>query len=613
MASTKNKNDVQRNNIEKSKVNKKNPLINLLVVLTIIGSLGYLGTKLINFTSLNEVVGCLLLFIFTVFFAFSSLTNLSKKKGNNIIALSILFIYQVIGILNNFSIIPWPSVKVMDNFINKNMTDVVDWASSNDITLEQDYEYSDLVDEYCIISQSVLPGTKLKNIDKLVVAISEGPNPYKEIVIPNMVGWDCERVLEFIKKNHLTNVNVNFVQSDKKSDTVIEQNKSGNLKRNEELVLTFSFGEEREYKTVKLDDLTNKTKFEAEFYLKSRGIKYEIKYDFSDKIKRGKVMAQSIKAGKTIDIDSDDEKTLFITISKGPKIVIPDLTKMSVSEITEWVVKNKLRLEFKDKYDESIKENNVISSSLKKGDVAEEGETITITLSKGALKMKDFESFSQFREWADNYGILYEEQHEFSSNVKAGEVISYSYKKGQAIKNNDSIIVKISDGEKLSVPNVVGLTKNDALSKLRDAGLNANFVYKYSDNVASGKAISQSISSGSSVSEGTTVTVTLSNGPAPKNNNTSSGGNSNSSSNTNSNPTPTCDTSKGAYFFAVAGNNGSQTYSAMKAQNPGFTIKANYVDHCTNGASTSGMVCGMNISDGSWVTYCKTITVTIVK
>ena len=590
--------------IEKSKNKKNNYLINGLSIMTIISCLGYFGGTIFKGEGLKDIVFALLLLLFTVFFVSASITNSSKKKGTNILALVVLFIYQVFGILVMFNIINLPTLKVMENLVDKSLSSAIKWTTDNDITLKQVYEYSDVVSEYHVIYQSVKPGTKLKNVKKLVLSISEGPNPDKEIVIPSMIGWESEDVLKYIEENLLSNVVFEFVQSSSKGNTLIEQSKSGNVRRSDEIKFTFSYGEERGYSEVKMTDLTNMHKTKAIFYLKQHGIKYEIDYDFSDKISRYNVISQSVKPGEMVTITGDNVTTVKIVISKGPKIIVPDFKKMSVDEITEWIIKNKLKVEFKDSYDETVKENSVISASHTKGDAVEEGTVITITLSKGKLAMPGFKNLNEFREWADKYSIKYEEQHEFSEDVAAGDVIRYSYKKGETIKNDDTIIVTISDGKKMSVPSVKGLSKNDAVNKLKSAGLNYSFVYKYNSSVEKGKVISQSISAGSEVSAGTTVTLTISNGKAPSNSGNNGGGN-------NSQPsTPTCETKE---FYILTGNTGAQTLSATKAAYPMFTIVANYVDSCSNGDSVSGTVCNAGSYDGKMLSTCNTISLTIVK
>lgn len=584
---------------------KKNTIINILVILTIVSCLGFFGGTILNGVNLKDIVLALLLLLFTVFFVSVSVTNPSKKKGSNILALIVLIIYQAFGCLVMFNIIKMPTIKVMENLVDKSLSSAVKWTTDNKIDLEQIYEYSDVVSEYHVIYQNVKPGTKLKNVKKLILTISEGPNPSKEIIIPSMIGWESETVLKYIEDNHLTNIKVEFVKSTSKANTLIEQSKSGNVRRNEEIKFVFSYGEERDFSEIKLSNLTNKSKYEAMFYLAKNGIKYEFVYDFSDSIKKDNVISQNIEPGTMISLTGENVVTVKVTISKGPKIIVPDLKAMSVEDVTSWIIKNKLKVEFKDAYDENIAENKIISASHNKGDAVSEGTVITITISNGKLRMPSLKSLSEFREWATKYNINYDEQHEFSDSVAIGDVIRYSYKKGDTIKNNDTIIVTISDGKKISVPSVIGLTKSAAEAKLKSAGLNYNFVYRYNSNVEKGKVSNQSISAGSTVSAGTTVTVTISNGKAPSNN-----GNGGNSGGTTPTPKPSCEN---ILFFIQNGNTGSQVLSATRSAYPKFNITATFVDSCSNGDSVSGSVCNASSYDDKKLSTCNKINLIIVK
>ena len=604
----------KNNNISSDK-KSSSFILYFFVILVLISSLAYFTVSLINFISLGDFINGLLMLGIAVLFIVVCLTNPSKKKWSSYLALGVLFIYQGLLCLVNLGIIVWPS-KVMDNFVGKSLTEVIEWASANKISTTQEYEYSDMIPEYHVINQSVEAGVKLKDVKTLTVAISEGPSPYKEIVLPNMIGWKTEDVLKFVEGNYLTNVSVDFVQGTEEENTLISQSKSGNVRRNDEIKLTFSYGQMRNYSEVKLIDLTNKGKFEAEFYLKQYGITYEFDYDFSDKVKRGNVMRQSIEAGSVIAISGDNVQTLKVTISKGPKIVIPDLSKLSVSEITSWVIDHKLKIEFKDRYDDSVKENEVLEVNYKNGDVVEEGTIIIVTLSKGCLVMEKFDSYADFRNWADTYGVKYEEEHEFSDSVKVGEVIKYSYEAGSAIKNDDVVIVTISDGKKIKVPSVKGLTKSNAINKLESAGLGYSFVYKYSNDVEKGKVITQSITAGSEVSEGTTVTVTLSNGakPSASNNNSSSNSGSSSGSNSGSSSespsTPTCTPT--TYKISRELNNifdSGDSFSSVQSQLYSFfannypNVKISVVAEADTGMSSGSYIGG--IGPGSEITSCN--------
>ncbi len=625
---------VNKNDIGKTVKRRRHPFVNTMLFFTLLSSIIYFVVTLLykenDLNMLSILINILLLFLFTIFFIFSSLSNNSNKKTATFMSAFILTMYNVVGIVTTMGLIVIPTYNKVEDFTNKSLTEVVSWASKNNITLHQEYEYSDMISEYHIISQNMKPGTNIKNIKSLTVAISDGASPDKEVVVPDMTTWDSERALNFINENYLTNVSVEFVKSDKVKDTVIEQSKSGNMKRSDALKLTFSLGEE-ELSEVKMIDLTNKTKFEAEFYLKQHQINYEIKNAFSNKIKRGNVSKQSIRAGDTVKVNDEDHKVI-VTISKGKKIKVPNLKDMSVTEITNWIIKNRLKLEFADQYDEKIKDNKVISANYKTGDIVEQGTLIHVIISKGKLVMPKFSSLSEFYEWADKYSIHYEEKYEFNNDVAAGEVIKYSHKTGDVIKNNDTIIITISDGKKREVPNLVGLSKSDIISKLKKLDLGYSFVYKNSSSVSKDKAISQSISAGSNVSSGTTITVTLSNGKKevtqkkevstkPSNSNTTSGssGSSNSGSNNTNNSgdkTPACEVKT----YTVSGSirnifNSYSSYDAVSSALYSF-FSSNYpnVKLSVVGVGDTGMSSGSyvgGIGPGSSVTSCNGVVYTI--
>lgn len=595
---------------------KSNPIINIFLVLSLISSISYFVTILIfkqnDLNIISELISMLLVIIFNVFFICTSINNGRKNNTSLLFSIFFLIIYNVFGIVTSSGVINIQSVNKLNDFTGRSLVDVVKWADKNDINLVQNYEYSDMVPEYHIIGQKEEVGKSIKDIDSLTVVVSEGANPNKEVIVPNMVTWNCDKVLEFIEKNKLSNVEVSFIVSDKVKDTVIEQSKSGNMARNEELKLTFSLGEGDEISDTKLSDLTNMSKFKAEFYLKRHAINYEIKREFSNKIKRDYVMAQSIKPGTVIKANSEDK--VIITISRGEEIKVPNLTSMSMAEITDWVIKNRLKLEFSEKYDDSVDDNKVISSNYKKGDIIEQGSLISIVISKGKIIMPGVSNLSEFKDWAEKYGINYQEEHQFSENVSIGEIISYSHKTGDVIKNNDTVTVIISDGKEIEVPNLVGMNKSDIISKLNKLNLKYSFVYKYSSSVSKDKAISQSISSGSKVSSGTTVTVTLSNGKAPSGGSSSNGGGSNnngSSSGGGSVTHPACDKSKGSELNIQTGSSGNDTKNMISQLNPNHKFSWNLVSSCPNGDSSPGTVC---VSlDGVWKNYCDTISITIVK
>ena len=609
---------------------KKHPFLNFFLFLTLLSSLVYFFITLSFGQNHNSffttLISSVVLVFFSILFVSICITNPNRKKGTMFLGSFFLLVFNIFGSLTLTNIITIPSFGYLEDFTGKSLTEVVSWAAKNNVTLVQDYEYSDMVPAYSIISQNYDSNSKIKDIEELEIAVSEGPNPDKEIIVPDMDGWDSDRVIRYVEDNYLTNVDVEFIESDKAKDTVIEQSATGSMKRSDEMRLTFSLGEELDNSDVSISDLTGKSEFEAVFYLKQHRISYDIERDFSKKIERGKVSNQSIEAGDMVPVNSENH--LVLTISKGKSIKVPNLKKMTMVEITEWVIENKLKLEFTDQYDDSVKENQVIDANYHKGDEVEQGTVIKVVISKGSLVMREFKTLEEFRSWADKYGISYEEKHEFSKDVSQGEVISYSYKKGDVIKNGDSIIVTISDGEERKVPNIIGMSKKEAIDALEEVGLNYNFVMQNSTKEKN-TVIKQSISAGSTVSDGTTITVTLSNGKQTEyreednsnsSNSNSGSGNGSSSDNDNSgsndtpsptpDPTPSCDRSKTTMVYIydeLISSNPTTTCANIKAAYPNVQFSCQYV---SSGPGV-GLLVNSGEIDAHALNHCDTYTLKI--
>lgn len=585
---------------------KKHTLVHcFLIILLLVALASFVITVLDKNNSIFNLISNLLLTVFTIFFVTISISYNRKSKGTILLSGLLLFGYFLLNICT-YSTTVNKITTPAKNFQGSSVTEVIKWANKNDIKVTQEYEYSDMIPEYEVISQVL--EKKENKITGITVAVSEGPNPYKEIIVPSMITWDSERVINYVKENHLSNVIVDFISSDKAKDTVIEQSASGNLKRNDELRLVFSFGEELGFSEVKLIDFTKMSKFEVEFFMKQHQLRYEFDNAFSSSIKRGYAMKQSIKAGETVHVD--DERIL-ITISKGPKVKIPDLKTMSLEEITEWAIKNKVKLNFSDQYDEAVKENDVIGFNYEKGAIVEQGTVIKVILSRGALKMPKFNSLTDFYNWANKYGINYEEKHEFSDTVKAGEIIKFSYKTGDKIKNNDTITVIISDGEKQSVPNVIGLTKSEAIAKLEKAGLNYSFVYENSSRNKN-KVIDQSISAGSEVSAGTTITITISTGEEDTYVEERKNTTNNPSNNNNNKPNPpvnNCSNVTVYIYDELISNVPSTTCARIKSAYPSLKFSCSYVQ---DGGLANGLLKNATSIDGATKSTCDTINLVIV-
>ena len=105
---------------------------------------------------------------------------------------------------------------------------------------------------------------------------------------------------------------------------------------------------------------------------------------------------------------------------------------------------------------------------------------------------------------------------EETTEVQPGQVFKQSIAAGTKVKEGTKIAftVATAPGE-ATVPNVVGMTRDDAKKAMTDAKLGFDSTTAYNDTVDEGKVISQSLAAGSKTKQGTTVTVQVSLGPKP--------------------------------------------------------------------------------------------------
>ena len=476
---------------------------------------------------IDLILGCSFLFVTLLFILFYIKKNNTEKNGLLNIGLFILILYNLYIMNGSLNLINIKFLQKVPNFTNKSYQEVVKWSSKNNVIINEEYEYSESVNAYHVVYQSDINKSLFK-VKEMNIIISDGKDPNREISIPDMNGMKFDEVIDFIEKNELTNVEIEYEDSDDEEDQLINQSKVGNIRRNEEIKFTFSRGNINTDEVV-LKDLTNISKLHATSYLKKYKIDYDLEDDFSDTVKFNYVISQSIKKGTKIK--TSDEK-IKLTISKGKKIKVPNLNKMSLEEIIKWANDNKIKLEIIKKYDDTIKKDKIISSNYKEGESVKENDRLVLTISKGPITMKEFSTLSDFTNWAKKYGIATSIDYEFSDSVENGGIIGFSYKVGEIIKNDDTVVVTISNGDTTVVPNFVGMKKSAIQTKCKSINLNCSFQYQNSTKTKD-TAIRQSLTAGSKLAKNSNISITLSNGET---NSTNTSKSSPSTSGNSSNP-----------------------------------------------------------------------------
>lgn len=552
----------------------------------------------------------LILFIVTSFLV-SFKKSFFKNKSFATVTTSLLVLITItFNGLYMTKVIKLPTQNFLPDFESKNLTKAINWTEENNIKTEQNFEYSDTEEKYSIISQSKKPETLTKNIKKVDFTVSNGPDYNKDVILTDMTSWNVDDVLKFVDNNFLNSVAINFEENfNIKKDTVISQSNTGNIKRSTALIFNVSLGDKNSLKPIKLKDLKNESLLHAEVYLGRNGILYELKYDFSNTIKKGNVITSSVKEGTTV---KPDEK-ITLTISKGKEIKVPNLKNKTMSYITKWMIENNIQINYKDRYDNNIKSGRVIESNYKEGDIIEEGTTVDIIFSKGPLVMKKFGNINDFKSWADTNGIKYEIKEEFNEEIEKDKIIKTSIEEGKNINLEETITVYVSKGIAVKIPNFIGKSKSEVQKECDSLGINCSFTESYSTKTK-GTVIAQNINAGTEISKGDTIVITLAtnkktNTASRPSNSSSSSSNSNStSSGNNTNPTPTCETT----VLNIVPNwvkigDPDQTCSNIKSKYSKFIV----CDIGPANSGASGQILNMSELQGITVNSCNKVTVKI--
>lgn len=156
---------------------------------------------------------------------------------------------------------------------------------------------------------------------------------------------------------------------------------------------------------------------------------------------------------------------------------------------------------------------NVIGNSVALNRTIQLGDNMTrvpsivnVTMERAKVRMEEAELL---------YGIS---GKEYSSDVEEDMILSQDTVEGSVVRKMSVIGVVVSGGvEYEEVPPVMGLEYEMALSILERKGFNVEVETDYSDSVAEGHVVSQSLEQGSKVEKGSTIRLVVSKGWNPEN------------------------------------------------------------------------------------------------
>ena len=209
----------------------------------------------------------------------------------------------------------------------------------------------------------------------------------------------------------------------------------------------------------------------------------------------------------------------FLNITNPAEVQLPDVEGMSKEEAQKTVEDLKLIFEVSsEEYNKDVPEGYVISQDptyIADYNV-KEGSTIKVVISKGQEKTTvpnvEGEEKNEAIKMIEDAKLKAEVIEETSKTIKEGYVISQEVEPDSEAYAGDTIKIHVSTGtgiKQVNVISVIGQDEATAKTNLSNLGLKVNVSYEQDDLKDNGVVLKQSIDSGKTVDEGTTITITV--------------------------------------------------------------------------------------------------------
>jgi serine/threonine-protein kinase len=266
---------------------------------------------------------------------------------------------------------------------------------------------------------------------------------------------------------------------------------------------------------VEVPDVVGETTEAARDMIREAGLQPGAeKLEASDTVPLGVVISTDPSARTKVDKDS----TVDFVVSSGPEkpkeVTVPDLSGKTPEQARSELEKLNLKYDRgDDAFSADIASGRVCSQEPPAGETLEEGQTVVVHISKGketgvvpdVKGMSEAEAIGSIE--AAGFKVGYTDP-EYDDRT-AGSVIRQSPTAASTADKGTTVTITLSAGPQLvTVPELTGLTREQATSKLAELNLFIRFENKVTEQaVQIDKVVAQDPSVGASVAKSSTVTV----------------------------------------------------------------------------------------------------------
>ena len=240
------------------------------------------------------------------------------------------------------------------------------------------------------------------------------------------------------------------------------------------------------------------------------GLASSVEEEFSDDVQSGIVTHSDPDGGSSVHKSTNVQ----LYVSKGIDMKdVPNVVGKGQDEASRTLTDAGLALgAVTDAYSEDVPPGQVISQSVAAGTSLAHDSTVDVVLSKGreprTVPTLTGKGASAAKSSIEALGLVASPTEAYSDTVPEGQVISQQTREGSTVYRGDSVSYTVSKGpEMVTVPDVVGLQRQEARNKLEGAGFTVQ-----EDLILGGffnTVRSSNPAGGSKVKKGSTVTISV--------------------------------------------------------------------------------------------------------
>ncbi|MEN8233659.1 MAG: PASTA domain-containing protein, partial [Actinomycetota bacterium] len=362
------------------------------------------------------------------------------------------------------------------------------------------------------VNDGATPSIAVATIPSMTELIASLTAPEK-VTVPDVVGQTEADATAVVTDAGLVATAVEAPDDAVPAGTVISQDPAADtlVDPGAEVTITVSTGPA----TVPVPDVVGQTEADANAAITGAGLTVVKTEAPDDAVPAGSVAAQSPAAGTLVDPGAE----VTIAVSTGPATVpVPDVVGQTEADANAAITGAGLSVAKVEAPDDTVPVGGVAAQNPAAGTLVDPGAQVTITVSTGpdvpsTVPVPDVtgKTANEALSELEAAGFTVQLEEEDSADVEEGLVIGTNPSAGTEVAPGTTVVVTVSSGPPpVVVPDLIGMTADEAEAAAADAGLTITFEEDPEEPDPDGFVVGQDPSAGSPAEPGSEVVAQLS-------------------------------------------------------------------------------------------------------